>query len=380
MTPRDDLDALLEDVRVAVGDAIARSWPARSFEDVVERTRPRTAAMEADDLEGMTSETSRSIEVAIEQSEARPDFADVVLRAHELDPRRVDARAVEEVEQWGELVPLRPSAPSREEPQLESWVEDTRRSVEARVQARRLAPIPSLRSAASRRGRWGALAAAAAVVLLGWGAWSWGPQLGHEAAEGERSQAVLTVDDTGSAPARAVQTTSRPAKGSARSNRREPQALEPEALPEEVLVEPSTRTVEAKEDEQPRPSMGRRSRDERLRALAEDARQAWGAGDLARAESLLRRIVDAGGRTRHAELAFGDLFNLAHARGATGRAPRLWKAYLRRFPRGRYADDARAGLCRSAPEERQPACWHDYLEDFPRGSYRREAAQWVQTR
>jgi len=42
------------------------------------------------------------------------------------------------------------------------------------------------------------------------------------------------------------------------------------------------------------------------------------------------------------------------------------------FPEGRFADDARAGLCRRDASDR-PACWRAYLEAFPEGSYRAQA-------
>ncbi|MCA9634570.1 MAG: hypothetical protein KC420_00860 [Myxococcales bacterium] len=51
----------------------------------------------------------------------------------------------------------------------------------------------------------------------------------------------------------------------------------------------------------------------------------------------------------------------------------VWEEYLRRFPRGRYADDARAGLCRRADDADASECWRRYLEAFPRGTHRAEA-------
>ncbi len=43
------------------------------------------------------------------------------------------------------------------------------------------------------------------------------------------------------------------------------------------------------------------------------------------------------------------------------------------FPRGRYADDARAGLCRRAASDERDACWQQYLTDFPAGVHRPQA-------
>ena len=73
------------------------------------------------------------------------------------------------------------------------------------------------------------------------------------------------------------------------------------------------------------------------------------------------------------ELAFGDRFTIAHRRGNAKQQVSLWKSYLRRFPTGRLADDARAGLCRHAPPPRRAGCWREYLRDFPGGAYSEQA-------
>lgn len=110
---------------------------------------------------------------------------------------------------------------------------------------------------------------------------------------------------------------------------------------------------------------------DRLRSLSEEARALWRAGDRAGAEAKFLEVTASGGRKALAELAWGDLFALAHQLGDDARLAKRWRAYLGKFPRGRYADDARAGLCRTSAT---PAtCWRAYLVDFPRGSYRAEA-------
>jgi hypothetical protein len=47
----------------------------------------------------------------------------------------------------------------------------------------------------------------------------------------------------------------------------------------------------------------------------------------------------------------------------------LWSQYLEVFPKGRFADDARAGLCRHAPTDARASCWQQYLDDFPAGTH-----------
>jgi hypothetical protein len=109
---------------------------------------------------------------------------------------------------------------------------------------------------------------------------------------------------------------------------------------------------------------------ERLRVLSDEARALWRAGDRQGAEAKFLQVTSSGGRSTLAELAWGDLFALARQLGDDARATKRWRAYLAKFPKGRYADDARAGLCRHAGEAR---CWSAYLRDFPDGSYRAEA-------
>ena len=110
-----------------------------------------------------------------------------------------------------------------------------------------------------------------------------------------------------------------------------------------------------------------------LLVLAGEAQAHWRAGRRDEAQRLFARIVARGGRSRAAEMAFADLFTLAHQQGDAGAQRRWWRAYLRRFPKGRFADDARAGLCRGEARAEQGACWAEYLEDFPHGSFREEA-------
>jgi hypothetical protein len=132
---------------------------------------------------------------------------------------------------------------------------------------------------------------------------------------------------------------------------------------------PAPASVIATPNAEPQRSTVRPSVDQ-LRALAEEAHRLWRAGDRAGAEAKFERIVKLGGRSSAAELAYGDLFALARQLHDAGKQRARWRAYVKRFPKGRFADDARAGLCRAGGDA---SCWRDYLRDFPRGSYRSEA-------
>lgn len=116
----------------------------------------------------------------------------------------------------------------------------------------------------------------------------------------------------------------------------------------------------------------RESLDDLLARLDDEAEACMQAGDLACADARYKEIVQRGGRRVQVELAFADRFHLARQRRDDDALRKLWTAYLARFPRGQFADDARGGLCRHATQ--QPACWRSYLADFPTGSFAAEAA------
>ncbi len=304
----------------------------------------------------------------IARAAARPDFHDVVARAHELDAVAWPREAVHEAGALElEHAPQVELGSAREEAAVDEWLHDVRSAVERRVEARRHEGLPPLAAPAGKRGAWwiaGALLAAAALLVLGIG------------------QGVRMVADGGLASEQALHMSDAP--GSTGTSeviepppqptmRRRPEAvsrgaaaLEP-AEPE--LAEPelaATPTVEGG----PRlaPVGG-----DRWKALAEEAQAHWRAGRHAQAERLFAKIAAQAGRARAAELAYADLFTLASQAGDEVAQRRWWKAYVRRFPRGRFADDARAGLCRSAGPADRVACWQAYVDEFPQGSFRGEA-------
>ncbi|MEZ4449501.1 MAG: hypothetical protein R3B09_08475 [Nannocystaceae bacterium] len=108
-------------------------------------------------------------------------------------------------------------------------------------------------------------------------------------------------------------------------------------------------------------------------ALEREVEARWRAGDLAGAERALRSIIRDVHDRRRVDLAYGDLFTITRQLHGREREAAVWREYLRRYPRGHYADDARAGLCRRAEGEALAPCWDRYLADFPAGAHRAEA-------
>ena len=91
----------------------------------------------------------------------------------------------------------------------------------------------------------------------------------------------------------------------------------------------------------------------------------------ARAKPGVVRYVEAGDAARGIGRAGG--VELARQRHDAAAEAKLWERYVRRFPGGRYVDEARAGLCRRASGDAATRCWRAYLDDRPRGTYRDQA-------
>ncbi len=318
-------------------------------------------------------DVAQALERRIAASGARPDFLDVVERAHALDPKVVPAEALALADELmaAEDQPVE-RGPAREEAAVDAWLHDVRAAVERRVDERREQAPPALRGSRSRRGVWwvaGAAVAAAALLLLGLG------QVVRMVAEPETpaEQALMGGRADGTEP---LETVERAREGVSREHAREPkpEAVEPDE-PEEVVapVEPEASALEPETSEAEPPTTAARSGRDRWKALADEAQAHWRAGRRDEAQRLFAKIAAGAGRTRAAELAYSDLFTLASQAGDAAAQRRWWKDYLRRFPRGRFADDARAGLCRGAAAGERAACWQTYLDDFPQGSFRGEA-------
>ena len=287
-----------------------------------------------DDLSDAAVETAES---DVERVQA-PDFAAVLARAQDLraevePPPRLDDEAV-----------------------LEPFVIAAIARAEGDVAVMMLHGPPEEPARRSSRWRWvGGLggimlaAAVAAFVMLPDG---WRMQARDESADG--SQAVSAVEAAG-AEAEPFHTKEPPPPK--KIARPEPERPVPEE--EVAIVAP----------EKPAPI----SIDDEVKRLDALAAQQLGDGRIDAADRTLQQLIEVGGRRRLVELAFGDRFTIAHRKGDANKQVVLWQAYLRRFPKGRLADDARAGLCRHAPQNRRDRCWSDYLRDFPGGAYAEQA-------
>lgn len=108
-------------------------------------------------------------------------------------------------------------------------------------------------------------------------------------------------------------------------------------------------------------------------ALQQKASRAWSDGQLKKAQSLLRKIAYRCPDRRLAESAFADLFSIGRQLGGKKALHHEWRRYLRRYPHGRYAQDARAGQCQTSKPDGAVRCWKQYLRDFPQGVYRQQA-------
>ena len=143
---------------------------------------------------------------------------------------------------------------------------------------------------------------------------------------------------------------------------------EPEPVPEEALV-----ADEAEPEPEPASTKAPRSPSEVCRELDRQAQERWRAGDIAGAKRAFRKIIRRGKPRKFVELAYSDLFTIARRNEGRAAEEALWREYLQRFPRGRFADDVRASLCRRAKPARRAACWERYLSDMKRGDHRDEA-------
>ncbi|HWB74548.1 MAG TPA: hypothetical protein VG755_06325, partial [Nannocystaceae bacterium] len=223
--------------------------------------------------------------------------------------------------------------------------------------------LPTMRRTASSRfaGTVGIVLLAAASALLVIGGLSW---IAERNARQNVSQAAMSLGGGGVAEGST--------EHEAESKRTRAQPSPPDVPAQLDAADTSGGAIAPAPLEEP-PRVKRSNIEERLRALADEAEAALGRGELQRADELLAKLVAIGGRHRLVELAYGDRFTIAHRRGIIGEQTKLWRAYLQRFPRGRFADDARAGLCRHAQPDARASCWQRYLDEFPSGAYQAAA-------
>jgi hypothetical protein len=335
------------------------------------------------ELDAFFADAVDGVEYEIDDDGPMPDLAAVVALAHAMDPTRVAATAVHEVAAYAPVVTLetgRRFRETRDDLDMNALVQQVRAHVDQEV-ARELsqpagasAPTPMPARPAPRYWWVGVLVAAALVLGIGIGTVQ-ATRLFEEAYTIDQSEALHSdreeEDDTQTAVHREPELAPAPAPKAERTP--VPSEVEPA---EEVALEAE-------------PAAGKRSHkrrrakeeivapeetlEQKLDRLDREAQAAWRAGQLDRAERLFTEIVKLDKHGKFAGMAYGDMFTIADRRNDEARQVRLWKQYLARFPRGRFADDARAGLCRAADGQARVACWTAYLEDMPRGSYRAQA-------
>jgi hypothetical protein len=326
-------------------------------------------------LDALIDETRANLDAELvrERRLVTPDFAAVVAAARARDPEAVSEAAVREA---GELAPIvQLSADHRgagelSDEELDSWIADARQLTEADVAARRLASVPPLPNAPvlERAGQRLAGALAVAAILIGLAVAV--PRLLDVFADGSYREAGSAVNQ-----AEYVGPDLHP-EGDLR--------LRPEPAPIEPVLQHAIRHPE-QQPPQPHPESRerapefrgegdkRKAKRDRIAQLDAEAQARWAEGDLGGAEQRFRELIELAGPSRYADLAYGDLFTLARQRADQAAERSLWQEYLEQFPTGRFADDARAGLCRRAAEAEREDCWRAYLDDFPRGVHTRTA-------
>jgi hypothetical protein len=313
----------------------------------------------SDGLQPMLDDVRATVRRAA--SSIPPDFAGALARAHELAPDRVatidvDDPAVIDIRGGDRGTPASEAA-------LDDVVVDARAAVLRMVAEQRMHSIPAPPMPVRRRSpsRWvigGLLAAATVVAAIG----------GYRFVELARER-----DSSATADQAFHLEASTPDEGDAAVDvEPEPRAQPPTPKSTPSLgPAPLEHTVAAPPTE-PKALVRRASGldEDELRKLSEEAHARWRSGDRRGAEQRFETITKKAKRGVQVELAWADLFALARQSGDAKRRVSRWKAYLAAFPRGRFADDARAGLCRAGGDAK---CWSAYLKELPRGSYRAEA-------
>lgn len=324
--------------------------------------------MTDDELDALIDTTRLQVEAEIvaERACVQPDFAAMVARARERNPEVVSDAWLSDADRLAPIVELSEADAAVADAGFDALIHDARELAERDVAARRQAAIPAFaRPAKPRRTRWlPHIGLAAALLLLAFAL----PTLLERFVDAARSEAT-----TGN-QAEFRKRESEPLRARPRG---EPIRSTPS--PQEAVVVPEPEPSEPPEppplpEPAPEPIEERKpSKAEQILALDQEAQRRWEQGELEAAAEAYRAIVKLAGRSRHADLAYGDLFTLARQQGDEAGEVALWREYLDEFPKGRFADDARAGLCRRAADEQLQGCWQAYLDDFPSGVHRRSA-------
>lgn len=326
-------------------------------------------------LDGFVSEVATHLQVG---DDAVPDFLAVVSRAHAMAPDVIPRSAVEEVGGYAPIIALRDVGrlkTGQNDPALDTFVGEVRGHVDHELVREETAADAAANDTndTARRGGFSLALAAGLVLALGLGAGLatvfdlggglWSPE------KDAPTEAMLSPRPS------ATQESELASDSSKEQAAPPPTEVVPAPEPDTTALDTPVKTPVVAPDQRPRtrskPSAKTPSRRERLAALEREANAAWQARKLDDAERAFRKIISIDGHGTWGESAYGELFTLQRQRGRSSVA--LWKVYLKHFPTGRFADDARAGLCRRAEDDSKAACWSAYLETMPRGSFRAQA-------
>lgn len=350
------------------------------------------------ELAPFARDAAAQLDRQIARARPAPDFAAMLARARELDADAVDAEDIARAEALPPVIPLARGEARDDVAVLAPFTSALRAELDARLAERRLAsipppPLPRRRRVGLLVGVAAALAAAVLLAVLGPGLVARRADDGGVAAKFEggggqigevRASATTELHaepapgETGRAPGLEdmpeqpggehtggqedmSNTTGLKDHVQTDMSQQPGHSAEPTARPRKAVSKDSPRRRPPAVD--PAPGL----------SLEDEAQLLWQKGELAAAERKYRQILDLAGTSLRAELAYGDLFALARQlRGGEGQAA-VWREYLKRFPAGRFADDARGGLCRRGPADARAACWRDYLEHHPTGAHRKQA-------
>ena len=344
---------------------------------------PRDLSDQSDAMNALLDDARDDLADAItrELKDISPDFAAVVEAAHARDPQRVPRAALDEALALAPVVVLASESSqrlsARGHADLGNLLAEARGEVDAELAALRRkgwppVPVPKTSSARRNWALWISVAAAALLIAVA------SPMLATRfEAVRDANQAPWWEQPTRTAQDaiwRDAPVTPAPSPELAEPPQPEPSEPElpgePEEPPAATVDPPAEQPVPKVRKTTPPPAETLAAQ---LRRLGAEAEQAWQSGDPAGAERRHRDIIELAPGSRAADLSYGDLFTLARQRSGPEQEISLWKEYLAAFPRGRYADDARAGLCRRAAPAERAGCWQKYLNDFPSGLHRAQA-------
>ena len=287
-----------------------------------------------------------------------PDFADVLARVRARDDRNFLPADLDAAESTDDGVDAEIEPEDAGDELLAPACAVLRERIEAELAEADLRPLPTPRQP-SRVGTWIGVALALAAVLAGFALL--GPRISAR-LNADASNSMSVDEQQGRADSQTAQVRE-PAARRVETRERaveQPVAVEPEPEPPveaELEAEPGPEPEASKPKPKPKLPLV-----ERLAQLDAKAQARWQAGDTAGAKKLYLELVRIGGKHRKVELAFAELFALARQRKEPI-AP-LWRRYLGRFPQGRYAREAKGGLCRQASGAERDACWAEYTLQF----------------